>query len=76
MYEPKTALTFEEKIICAYLHYVRRLSQVDILIAMGGVNPARVNDAVTEIRTVLNGDLAGAQATPMGSTRWRKDSVA
>jgi len=53
MTEPKTSLTFEEKITCAFMHYVRGVSQQDIAIMMGGVNSGRVNEACQAIRKTL-----------------------
>jgi len=46
----KTALTFQEKIIAAYLHYVQGIDQHIIAIAMGGVNHGRVNEACKDIK--------------------------
>lgn len=46
---PETALTFEQKIIAAYLHFVRDVNQQDIAVAMGGVNSGRVNEAIKAI---------------------------
>lgn len=43
-HEPKTALTPQEKIKAAYLHYVRGINQHDIAVAFE-VNPGRVNEA-------------------------------
>ena len=51
--ERKTALTFEEKITAAFMHYVRRISQQDIAM-MYGVNIGRVNEACQAIYYVLN----------------------
>jgi len=53
MAEPKTSLTFEEKITCAFMHYVRGIAQQDIAIMMGGVNAGRVNEACLAIRKTL-----------------------
>jgi len=47
--EPKTALTFEEKITAAFMHYVRGVSQQNIAIMMGGVNGGRINDACRDV---------------------------
>jgi hypothetical protein len=44
----KTALTPQEKITAAFMHYVRRIDQQDIAM-MYGVNMARVNDACRDI---------------------------
>jgi len=49
MNDPKTALTFEEEITAAFMHYVRGVSQQDIAIMMGGVNGGRVNDACRKV---------------------------
>jgi len=48
--EPKTALTFEERITAAFMHYVRGIAQQDIAIMMGGVNGGRVNRACLVIK--------------------------
>lgn len=53
MTEPKTSLTFEEKITCAFMHFVRGISQQDIAIMMGGINIGRVNEACQAIRKTL-----------------------
>jgi hypothetical protein len=52
-HERKTALTFEEKITAAHLHYVQGVDQHVIAFAMGGVNPGRVNEACVTIREAL-----------------------
>jgi len=51
--DPKTALTFDENIIAAFMHYVRGIKQQDIAIMMGGVNGGRVNEACMIIRRAL-----------------------
>jgi hypothetical protein len=51
--EPKTALTFEEEITAAFMHYVRGIAQQDIAIMMGGVNGGRVNEACLAIKGAL-----------------------
>lgn len=48
-YKKKTALTPEEMITAAFMHYVRQVDQQDIAIMMGGVNMGRVNDACRDI---------------------------
>ena len=48
----KTALTFEEKITAAHLHYVRGIDQHIIAFAPG-VNMGRVNEACVTIRKAL-----------------------
>ena len=53
MSERKTALTFEEKITAAFMHYVRKIDQQDIAIMMGGVNGGRVNTACLTIKHAL-----------------------
>jgi len=45
----KTALTPEEKITAAFMHYVRKVDQQDIAIMLGGVNGGRVNEACLDI---------------------------
>ena len=45
---PKTDLTTEERIKCAYLHYVRGISQQDLAVAYE-VNSGRVAEACTAI---------------------------
>ena len=51
--EHKTALTFNEKITAAYLHYVRGVEQQDIAVAFT-VNIGRVNEACLTVRDALN----------------------
>jgi len=48
MIEPKTDLTVEERIKCAYLHYVRGVSQQDLAVAYE-VNHGRVTEACLAI---------------------------
>ena len=48
--EPKTALTFEERIKCAYLHFVRGISQQDLATAYE-VNQGRVAEACLAIKS-------------------------
>ena len=52
MNERKTALTFEEKITAAHLHYVQGIDQHVIAFAMG-VNMGRINEACVTIRKAL-----------------------
>ena len=52
----KTALTFEEKITAAFMHYVRQIDQQDIAM-MYGVNIGRVNEACNVIRKLLRSRL-------------------
>jgi DNA-binding transcriptional regulator LsrR (DeoR family) len=49
----KTALTFEEKIKVAYLHYVRGVDQQDLATAFE-VNSGRINEACKVIKDALN----------------------
>lgn len=49
----KTALTFEEKITVAFMHYVRGIHQQDLAI-LYCVNMGRVNEACMAIKTALN----------------------
>jgi hypothetical protein len=66
MAERKTALTFEEKITAAFMHYVRDIDQQDIAM-MYGVNMGRVNEACLAVkhalqpqpRVVANGERDG-----------------
>jgi len=54
----KTALTFDEKITAAYLHYVQGVEQHVIAMAMG-VNMGRVNEACLAIkRAIKHGEPA------------------
>lgn len=48
-FEPKTALTPEERLQAAYMHLIRGISQQD-LADMFRVNIGRVNQAVAEAR--------------------------
>ena len=52
MTERKTALTFEEKITAAFMHYVRDIDQQDIAM-LYGVNGGRVNEACQVIKHAL-----------------------
>jgi DNA-binding transcriptional regulator LsrR (DeoR family) len=52
MNDHKTALTFEEKIKAAYLHYVRGVDQQDLATAFE-VNSGRVNEACKIIKEAL-----------------------
>lgn len=54
MTEYKTALTPEEKIKCAYLHYVRRINQHDLAVAFE-TNPGRVNEACLAVWAAVGG---------------------
>jgi len=54
MIEHKTALTFEEKIAAAYLHYVRAIDQQDLATAYS-VNIGRINEACLTIKDALQG---------------------
>jgi|KBSMisStandDraft_5_1062788.scaffolds.fasta_scaffold75518_8 DNA-binding transcriptional regulator LsrR (DeoR family) len=54
----KTALTFDERITAAYLHYVQGVEQHVIAMAMG-VNMGRVNEACLAIkRAIKHGEPA------------------
>ena len=61
--ERKTALTFEEKITAAFMHYVRAIDQQDIAIMMGGVNGGRVNEACKAVSIAL-GNEPGVNKLP------------
>ena len=52
--EHKTALTCNEKLTVAYLHYVRGVEQQDLAVAFA-VNMGRVNEACLAVRDALNG---------------------
>ena len=52
MIERKTALTFEEKITVAFMHYVRQIDQQDLAM-LYGVNGGRVNEACLAIKHAL-----------------------
>jgi hypothetical protein len=63
-FEPTTALTFEQKVTAAYLHFVRGINQQDIAIAMGGVNNGRVNEAVRAIANALGRNTPETEKHP------------
>jgi len=63
MSERKTALTPEEMITAAFLHYVRGVRQQDIAMAMGGVNIGGVNEACSAIAVAV-GIQPGVNAVP------------
>ena len=48
-----TALTFQQKIIAAYLNLVCDVNQQHIAIAFGGVNVGRVNEAIKAVEEAL-----------------------
>jgi len=52
-YTPPTALTFEQKIIAAYLSLVCNVNQQYIAIAFGGINIGRVNEAIKTVEEAL-----------------------
>jgi hypothetical protein len=52
MTERKTALTFEEKITVAFMHYVRQIDQQDLAV-LYGVNGGRVNEACLTVKNAL-----------------------
>ena len=52
MTERKTALTFEEKITAAFMHYVRKIDQQDLAM-LYGVNGGRVNEACQVVKHAL-----------------------
>ena len=62
--ERKTALTFEERITAAFMHYVRGIDQQDIAIMMGGVNAGRVNEACRAISIALGNEPGVNKAIP------------
>jgi hypothetical protein len=51
-YEPKTALTPEEKLKAAYFHDIRGIEQY-VLADLFSVNSGRVADAISDIRRVV-----------------------
>lgn len=53
--EYKTALTPEEKIKCAYLHYIRKTPQHDLAIAFE-VNGGRINEACKAVWAVVSNE--------------------
>jgi len=50
--ERRTALTFEEKITVAFMHYVRAIDQQDLAM-LYGVNGGRVNEACLIVKNAL-----------------------
>lgn len=58
---PPTQLTFEQKIIAAYLYFVCGLTQQHIAISFGGVNVARVNEAIKDIEQAAKTDKDGEE---------------
>ncbi len=53
----KTALTFEEKVKAAYLHFYRGIDQHTIAeIVFDGINQGRVNQACTAVERALKGE--------------------
>jgi len=57
--ERKTALTPEERITAAFMHYVRKIDQQDIAM-LYGVNGGRVNEAC---RAIMNAAKNTTQVT-------------
>jgi hypothetical protein len=51
----REALTFDEKLACAYLHYVRGIMEMDLAVAFN-VNMGRVSEACTAIKDAVDGD--------------------
>jgi predicted DNA-binding transcriptional regulator AlpA len=51
----KVALTFEERVTAAYMHFIRHVDQQDIAECMGGVNIGRVNEACKAVKRALRG---------------------
>jgi hypothetical protein len=51
----REALSFDEKLACAYLHYVRGIMQMDLAIAFN-VNMGRVNECCLAIKDAVDGD--------------------
>jgi hypothetical protein len=66
---PRTALTFEEEITAAFMHYVRGVSQQDIAIMMGGVNGGRVNEACLAVKGALTPPRSSKAVTMMDIIR-------
>jgi hypothetical protein len=67
MADRKTALTPEEKITAAFMHYVRQIDQQDIAM-MYGVNMGRVNEACRAI-SVAAGREPGVNLVPPAKDR-------
>lgn len=59
--ERKTALTFEEKITVAFMHYVRGIDQQDLAM-LYGINMGRVNEACKAIQAALHREVPNEQA--------------
>ena len=53
MSERKTALTSEERITAAFMHYVRGIDQQDIAM-LYGVNMGRVNEACRAVKAAAD----------------------
>ena len=64
----KTALTFDERITAAYLHYVQGVEQHVIAMAMG-VNMGRVNEACVAVRKALTPNSAPGNVTQLKEKR-------
>jgi hypothetical protein len=52
-YEPKTALTPEEKVKCGFLYLVRGIAQQDLAAAFS-VNSGRVAEAIDNVRIAVD----------------------
>jgi len=52
-YREKTDLDPEEKLTAAYFYLIRGISQHDLASILGGVNSARVNEAISAVRKAL-----------------------
>lgn len=63
-FERKASLTPQEKLTCAYFHLLRGLAQQD-LADLYGVNSARVNDAIMDVRAVLEWPGKGVTDAPV-----------
>lgn len=57
----KTALTYEEKLKAAYFHLIRGVDQ-HVLADMFNVNPGRIAEAVTAVRTAIG--MTSKRSTP------------
>jgi hypothetical protein len=64
----KTALTFEEKVTAAYLHYAQGIDQHVIAMSMG-VNMGRVNEACVAVRKALTPGSAPGNVTQLKEKR-------
>lgn len=69
--EAKTDLTPHERICAAYMYHIRKTTVTDLVIAYGGVNPARISNAAEAI-----GKAAGVDAGPRKKGRRKQTDKA